>query len=537
MVGFSLQSIGAWQDSQTTDEAVHLLAGYSYWRTGDFRLNPEHPPLVKLLAAAPLLFTPPINFSTSQSWWTNANQWPWSRDFLYGGGQTLARARWLIWLGRLPMIAVWAGLGWLIFAWSKGRWGWTAGLTSLTFFIFDPNFLGHGHLITTDVALATGFFATIWAADRWLRRPSWPSLVWLCLLFGLTQLTKFSAVMLWAIVPGLAFIRWRRRPDLITPTWMLRACLGLFIGVTLLIWASYGLSLGVPDQSQVNLPRGLPDTASNLPVPAIQYWLGLSDVAQHNRLGHPEFSYLLGQWSIPDNQGWWYYFPLAMLIKMPIITLGLLMAAAGLGLVRLVSAWRGGQRRIPWSWWVLALPPLIYLAISLTSRINIGVRHVFPVYPWLFMAIGWLTAQIKFIRRPAVWLLPVAILMLTTVRAWPNMIGYFSGLVGGTAQGHRYLLDSNIDWNHDLWRLRDWLQARGQPPVQLAVFGSVPESKFFPGSSPIPTDVDIRTGKQADKLVVISVNQLWWHGAPFEWLRKLTPSERIGSSILVYDFR
>ncbi|MBI5466668.1 MAG: hypothetical protein HY975_00420, partial [Candidatus Kerfeldbacteria bacterium] len=99
----SLQCIGAWQDSQTTDEAVHLAAGRSYWQTGDFHLNPEHPPIFKLLAASPLLLLPGTNLNTNDAVWRSGNEWQIGAEYLYDSpAQFQYGTQGILFVSRLP---------------------------------------------------------------------------------------------------------------------------------------------------------------------------------------------------------------------------------------------------------------------------------------------------------------------------------------------------------------------------------------------------------------------------------------------------
>ncbi len=566
-----MQCIGAWQDSQTTDEAVHLSAGRSYWQTGDFRLNPEHPPLIKLLAAAPLLLIPSTRIDTHSGWWQERQEWMVGITMLYGADPAHSAAQKIMFLGRLPMILVWAALGWLIFTWARKRWGALAGLLSLTAYSFDPNFLGHGHLVTTDLGLTLGFLATIWLLEKFLLRPSWSSLGWLSFVFALTQVTKFSAIILWVIVPLVALIRFLYRPATFSGQWWWRMLAGLVIVTSLVTWAVYGFEVkrintdprigqlwqerqtvitsGTLSQQPPIVQKVIawsdPSTstgrflmhASHWPVPAYSYWRGLFSTLSHDVFGHP--AYLLGQTSM---NGWWYYFPIALLVKTPSPTLILILVAGALGLWRLLSwpkrtPW---SQRIPFSAWILGFPPVVFFAWSMTSHINIGLRHIFPVEPFLFLAIGSMASApilTNHVARKKMLVGALGTLPLLAVLSWPNTIGYFSEIIGGPRQGYQYLLDSNLDWNQDIWRLRNFLQLQHFPEVHLVLFGSIPYRNIFPTTLPVLEDQAIASGQRPSGIVIISAGQLYNQDGPFAWLRSYRPQWRIGSSISVYDFR
>lgn len=562
-----MQSIGAWQDSQTTDEAVHLSAGRSYWQTNDFRLNPEHPPLIKLLASVPLLFMPGTQIDTASQIWRDRQEWEVGITMLYGPDRAGRQAQLIMFLGRLPMILVWAALGGVIFAWARSRWGNLAGLMSLLAYAFDPNFLGHGHLVTTDVGVALGFVGTIWLTDRFLRQPTWSRLGWLSLVFALTQVTKFSAIILWVIVPLLGLMYLAYRPAHFSGQWWWRLVASLVVMTSVVTWVVYGFQVQPIDsdpriaqlwqERQQIVEHGLVDqqppivkkvigwtdpqsptgrwieSASHWSVPAYSYWRGLTSTLSHNVWGHP--AYLLGQ---TYDFGWWYYFPVALAVKTPAITLLLVLGSGLYGGLQWFSRFRGRSwsSRIPFDAWLLGFPPLLFLAWSMSSHINIGLRHIFPIEPFMFLSIGSLvTVGGRLWQRGL--LLAVCTLPIVAITSWPNTIGYFSGMFGGTREGYRYLLDSNLDWNQDIWRLNSFLHQHRFDEVHMVLFGSVPYRTLFPGSLSVLTDQEIDQGLKPSGIVIISAGQLYNQDGPFSWLRPYHPNWRVGSSITVYDFR
>ncbi|MEK7596045.1 MAG: hypothetical protein AAB564_00620, partial [Patescibacteria group bacterium] len=153
---FVLMFFSAWNESATMDELAHIPAGYSYLTQKDYRLNPEHPPLIKDLAALPLLFLN-INFPADHSSWKNDvnGQWSFGSVFLYESGNDADK---IIRLARLPIMLLTILFGWLFFRWIRRRYGDQTGLLALFFFVFSPTFIAHGRYVTTDIAAAFGFF-------------------------------------------------------------------------------------------------------------------------------------------------------------------------------------------------------------------------------------------------------------------------------------------------------------------------------------------------------------------------------------------
>ncbi len=554
-----VQCIGAWTDSQTTDEGAHLAAGLSYWRTGDWRLNPEHPALVKLLAAAPLLFSSRLQPTADPALWANRDQWSIGRLLLYQQLTPPGETKIALFLARLPIILIWLGLGLVVWRWAAARTSEWGGMLATVLYAFDPTLLGHGHLVTTDVAVAAGMTATFWLATKLVNRPRWRMVIWLAVIFSLTQLTKFSALILWPLLFGLLAVVVVTAQTGWTWSWWRRTLFITMAISAITTWTVYGFEVQpansdpriaqlwserdalasspelttmpplIQSLTRATEPgsrlRAQLESFARVPIPAYSYWRGIFALTSHNFWGHA--AYLFGEQS---SQGWWYYFPVAIAAKTPLPVLGL-------GVVLLALAWpRRRQLWVP-RHFLLIIPIIGYLVWSLTSRINIGLRHVLPVYPLFYIAAASLITWIN--GRWAHWALwlTVASLPIIVWAAWPNTIGYFNVLAGGTGGGHRILLDSNMDWNQDLWRLRDELQAAGNPPAMIALFGSVPVEVVLPRPNRIPTDNEVATAGLPRGLVVISKGILYSVDQPFHWLRKLSPSKTIGSSILMYDLR
>lgn len=563
-----VQCIGAWTDSQTTDEAVHLSAGLSYWRTGDFRLNPEHPPLIKLLAALPLLPFRNLPLMTSGAAWNEPNEWTIGAHFLYRQSMNnFSLGRLILFGGRLPIILLWAAFGVTLYFCCR-RWGEWAATLALVAFAADPNWLGHGHLVTTDVGVAAAFFFVILAVEAYVRRPTWGRVSILAGLFAAAQVTKFSALILWLIVPVLGWLALAYHPSVFRWRHWWRM-MGMTIGAGLIVtWAVYGFEVKsmtrdrqlaamwqsrrtfiAEDRSPSDRPflervivatppgtwfGNVIDHAGQWSVPAYSYWRGIIALDNHQFWGHDAF--LLGQAS---TLGWWYYFPVAFAVKTPLLTVLALLASAGFGMAVFTvrcRARRPWRAVVPLTGWMFGLPPIVFFLWSMTSHINIGVRHIFPVYPFVWMAVGRLASKPFGRLRP--WMTALVIgggLIVTAAAAWPHTIGYFNALAGGTSGGHRILLDSNLDWNQDIWRLQSWLRHNQVTSYSLALFGSIPQASIFPQAKPIPGTSEVDRGIQPTWPVIISAGQLYNLEGPFRWLRGYRPDTTIGTSIYVFD--
>ena len=194
-------------ESISWDEGDHLFAGYMSLKTGDLGLNPEHPPLMKMVAALPLLAmrdlrVPPLqgrNFKIEANLdGKDFNAWNWPKG-------TLFRARLAV--SSFAML-----LGLLIFLAAQEMFGTTAGFIALAFFAFDPSFLAHGALVTTDTGVSCFIFASIYAFYRYVKAPSWGRVAVLGLATGLAFASKHTGVLLVPMLIVLAICEIIRHP-------------------------------------------------------------------------------------------------------------------------------------------------------------------------------------------------------------------------------------------------------------------------------------------------------------------------------------
>lgn len=572
-------------ESQTVDEGAHMAAGYSYWRTGNFQLNPEHPPLIKLIASVPLLLLP-IHFPADLASWQEGNEWEFAHQLIYHNN--LAADTIIFW-ARFPMMLIGLLLSFTIYRESKRLWGMWGGLLSLIMVVLDPNFLAHSRYVTTDIGVTLLFFLTVMTYGRYLQRPHGHAWLPVMLWFALAQLAKFSAVLLWPVMILLWMARWWTAPDEHRHDYRF----GIFIrrfGLLLLVsvaitWSLYGFAVMRPMQdpqvaaryateeawrsmtvdaehkqalslqrfSDPRTPTGalIKKLLTVTPVPAYMYIRGLLNVTFHNYWGHS--SYLMGQVRV---LGWWYYFPVAFAVKTPLPTVLLFLIAVVMlplhlrrmyhvprhretlhGVLQHVRTFLNGRRFV---YMTLLLPPILYFASSLTSHINLGVRHIFPVYPFLFVLSGALAKPLwnKFhsYHFTLVALL-LAWLALSSFRTYPHYLSYFSDIVGGAQNGPQYLLDSNLDWGQGLKELGKYLDQYQIPFVYIAYFGQAPMEAYLKDFRYLPPTDRPDQIAALDGYAAISVTALYGEENTYQWLQQYTPVARIGNAIFVYDLR
>ncbi|HYN86320.1 MAG TPA: phospholipid carrier-dependent glycosyltransferase [Pyrinomonadaceae bacterium] len=466
--------------SITNDEIVHIPAGYYHLVAGDFHLNNEHPPLVKMWAALPLLFVQPDEPPPPANPHENFMERTWGYHSRFWGANA-ARFESLSFWPRVMMIPLACALGALIFLYARRHFGERAALLAVALFAFEPTVLGHGRVVHTDLPAALVFLLAFFALDSYRRAPDARRAAWLGLAAGVALITKFSMVVLAPVMAvGAALMLWRA-PRLDVTRGRVVAHALLVAGMVLLVVnAAYYFQSPTLDGADVGWMRlksapvfdALMSAISALSKIVPTYFLfGIYNVWLHNSEGHA--ASLLGAHSAA---GWWYYFPVAFALKTSLPFLLVSAAALAWSLHRFFV--RRDRR------FALVLVPLgVYLVVSLTSHINIGVRHFLPAYPFLFIASGALLDRVlKVTRAPRVALALVAAVLawsaVEAARAYPDYIPYMSQLASRHPRWH-YLSDSNVEWGDDVKALAEYLRARGETDVRTAISGGWGTLHFY----------------------------------------------------------
>ena len=519
-VGLAIHSLLG--ENPTVDEVAHLPAGVSYWQKGTFKLYHHNPPLVKLVAALPVVLAKPITAPLYElKAWLDESQATFGEVFAYHNAQRyfdlFARGRMM-----MPLFSVLGGLA--IFAWSRWLYGTRGGLLSLALWTFCPNVLAHGRLVTSDMAAASFAVASTYLFVRYLDHPTWRRAALAGLGLGLAELTKFSLILLYGFWPTLAVVRFFLRSK--SPGWSRRV--PLLIGQGLMIIAlsllvidlGYGFegvgqplgrfefgskSLTVPrppGQASPGSPNQMLDSAwryrvnrfrgtalESLPVPLPRHYLLGFDEQKIETEGIPKYFFDpklprdekdLAGYSVYLNgvmrrSGWWYFYLATLAYKVPEGTWFLV----GLGGLILVAT-----RRSKAAWGdefaVLALPVGVLAAISFLTDICLGLRYILPILPFGFVATGkiapWVASLGKRSRR---WALAAVVAALgsnvvAVATIHPHYLAYFNQISGGPDRGSEHLIDSNLDWGQDLTTLGRWLRANHPGrPVGLAYFGQI----------------------------------------------------------------
>ena len=498
--------------SCTSDEVTHLPSGYTYLATGDYRLNRQHPPLMKMLAAMPLLALDP-ELDLEDPGWTALppDEWGFGRRFLYGNDADQL----LLW-GRMPTVLLGVLLGLYLFVWSRELWGPWGALLSLALYATSPTVLGHARWVTMDMGLSCFFFVTFYHLRAYLKRGEFGHLLGAALGIGLSMAAKFSGAFTGPLVAMLVAV-WVARPfgaggdRAALGGRAVRAALGLTamaLVAGIVVWAVYGFP----------------------PRPSM-YLEGLRQVnADHD----PDYAFfLLGQF---HSDGWWWYFAAAFVFKTRVPVL-LLLIGANLRVARTMRSLLDEA--------FLVVPPLVFFLATSVLAANVGIRYVLPVYPFLFLWIGRIGFQWR--GGNSRWALAAAVLLWCvwgTARIHPHHLSYFNGLGGGPEQGHHILDDSNIDWGQDLPALERVMDEHGIPRVILLYPWITSGDPAHHGIEyELITEEAWTSAEPPPGVYAISTNMLIRgeltareQGVATDWMRRHRPFARAGYSIYLFRF-
>jgi hypothetical protein len=540
------------------DEVAYLPAGYTHWKLRDFRLSPEQPPLVKLLAAAPLL-AGEVTLHQDDGW-ARRRQWDFGHNLLYVWND----ADRLLFRARLPVVALGAALAAAVYWWTRLHWGAAAAALALLLCALSPETLAHGQLVTMDLGVALFIFLCVVAFERVTQALTASRVAAAGAALGAALATKSSAFVLGPILLALALRRalageplprslgsGRSSPlqtRLARAAHLAASLAAMALLALLVLWTAHLWEPRVsPDPSveaaldwEANWPAnrlaaGAASLARDSGLLPEAYLFGVLKVFAHAE-GRPAF--LMGERS---QHGFWSYYPTSMALKTPLALF-----------VLLAAAWvtRGSHRAPARVEWYLFLPPLVYLVLAAARPINIGHRYVLPVYPFLFVAAGraaaWAAGAAA--RRPAARVLVASLAAwysVSVLRVHPHYLAYFNELAGGPANGYRYLVDSSLDWGQDLKELARWQRELRIGRIKLAYFGTADpayhgiDCERLPGyTAPPPRHVTRRVNEGDVVAVSATVLQGLYVEEDmlplFEKLRTLRPIAVLAHTIFVY---
>ena len=489
--------------NDTIDETPHIGCGIEWLDKGVYLYETEHPPLARLMTAAgPYLM--------GARYTGLADAAAEGRAVLKFGGQydrNLALAR----LGILPFF-------WLastvVYLWAKRSFGEpTAFFASLCFTTLPPA-LAHAGVATTDMAATATIGAAFLAMLVWAERPSRRRSVLFAAALAAAILSKFSSLAYLpaatlAAVALYLFLEWpglSRLWEWLRPRFLPLTLVGLV--ACFLVWAGYRFSFNGK--------------------PAPELWKGIGDVARHNRNGHP--AYLLGQYS---TKGWWYYYPVVLMVKTPLALIALTIAGIVVSCKRL-RKWNGAY-----------ITPLAFSFGILTfaiafSHINLGIRHVLPAFVGLSIVAGAGAQQLWSSGRTSRALVSALLvwLVLSSALSHPDYLAYFNELAGSRPE--RILVNSDLDWAQDTKRLARRLKELGVRDLAFDAFNSdyvktLQTLHEFPPTRPLnPIQPD--PGWNAASITPLTLwplGQTRGTSAVQPWTDRI-PTERVGKGIFLW---
>lgn len=506
------------EKSATFDEVTHLPAGYSYLIERSIRYNPQHPPLIKEICALPLLL---LHLRYPEN--PPNNEWVFGKEFLFRQD-----AQRILFWGRIPALLLSLATASLVAVWATRLWGWAGGLLALFLYAFDPTITAHSQLVTTDVGVACFSVLYLWSLRSYLGNPTWKSLLCSGLALGLALGAKFSAVVLIPIsvvllgvgafrgqlIRGVAPSCIRSEAEhlpLRRSFWSNLGALSLMTLVAaVIVWAIYFF------------PRD-----------PLFYWKGIQAVNRDR--GTQPYFYLMGTLK---PGGWTSYLFIAWLVKTPIPSLILIVAAA-------VMMFKG-RRTTRLDEAFLIVPAAGYFLLYSLFADNIGVRYLIPSFPFLFILTGRVVQGLCFSPR-------LLKLLFAALLAWnlseyaaiaPDHLSYFNQIAGGSENGMEWLSDSNVDWGQGLIQLRRFIEEERITDYAYFYFGTAePEYYGIRGRRIEGFDFAIRPTRgvviMSSHLVTRArdvLDRVFGTG-PLNWLRHQAPTHIVGHAYYVYEIR
>ena len=546
------------QKSITVDEWVLIPAGFYHLTAGDYRPVNEHPPVAKVLGAAPLVAlgaeAPAIEEGAHEyEYFLGKFEEFWRMN--------AGRLDYLCFWARVPAVALTLLLGALVFIFARRHWGARAALFAVALYSLEPTLLAHGRVVQTDVPSALALLLFAFALHEYLKAPAVGRAACVGAAAGFAAVTKFSMVALGPVlcVVCAALLVLAPRKGLRRAHVAGQAAV-LALAAVLAVNAGYFFRHAPPEpfehalaRSVVTLDVGQGTLRAAL---AAGYHLlqvvfppdfvaGVGWQLAHAKVGHP--AGLLGDYS---QHGWWYYFPVAFALKTPLPILLLTLAGLVWGLLRLRRAREGRLL-------VLLVPPALFTLLLMLSTINIGVRYYLPAYPFFLILAGAMLDDLLRARGRQRALAAALVVVsfgwvgAEAARAYPDHMSYMNQLAYAQPRWW-YLSDSNVEWGDDVRDLALYLRGRGETRVGgamlgwqlLELYGVEQTAIFVPPGEPLEETRYVAIGASLlNGSTVPSEFEEGWELTEYERVnyfdeyRRRTPEKVFGGSIYLYRVR
>jgi hypothetical protein len=494
------------QKSATYDEPKHLTIGYAALGLRDYRLDHESPPLLRMWAAFPLVFMRNVTFDTNSAHWLKGDNTEFCHEFLYKQND----ADRLLYPARFMIVLLGIALGVVLFAWARELFGCGVAAVVLALYTLEPNILAHASVVTTDLGFTFLFCSTLYFLWRITRALNAVNLVGLAVFFALAQVSKFPALALMPIAIVLLAIHGVRKRCLIK---MLFVLVCMLITAYTAIWTVYGFCHAA-DIDGYFLPRAYVQGIPLGLIPSTHHW--------------PAF--LAGKIS---EHGWWYYYPVAFIIKTPIAILALFFGG-------LVVCGMCREKFLENEVFLLLPLAMFFTSVSLV-KLDTGLRYILPVYPLVLLIAGKFVATMVNDRRRLLLGAALTLAGIELATVYPHTLAFFNFLVGGPRGGSRILVDSNLDWGQDLKLLKHWMNDHDIRHINLCYFGTADPAYYGINCAMLPgSPVAAFDAPQLPGYVAISVTNLRGVYLPergrmfYEPLNRVEPVATVGHSIFIY---
>jgi hypothetical protein len=572
----------AYRHSPVIDEVAHVPAAISSWQLGTFDLYRVNPPLTRLVAGLPMIVGgAQLDWGTYRSGVSDRPEWSMGKAFV----RTNPRWQRYVFAGRLALLTLMLLGGYVCHAWARELYGESAGLCALCLWAFSPDLLAWGSTLTPDASAAALGVLAGYCFWKWLNEPRWPRALLAGLTLGLVELTKMTWVVLFPLWPvlWLAWFQSRREPS--RKDWRQGAQLGVILLVAIYVlnlgYAFEGSFQRLKDYTFVSRTLAGAEAVSEgraggnrfagtwlgkIPVPLPKNYLSGVDLQKLDfEKGHP--SYLNGEWK---HGGWWYYYLVCAVLKVPLGTWALGLLALG------ATIWSIKRSRTPghesradeqgqtggqpvaaayWAGWrheLILLAPAVVVFVFVSSQTGFShhIRYVLPCFPFVFIWISKVARSFQLKQWGVA--LPAGLALLWSVASslsvYPHSMSYFNELAGGPRNGHHYLIDTNIDAGQDLWFLKEWYDAHPEArPFHAQVYSALDLENFgIEAEKPSgrPTDDLDLSFLSRERLGTLGPQPGWYamsvhrlhdrNGQYGYFLQYFEPVEMVGYSVYIY---
>ena len=492
------------QESVTIDEIAHIGAGVSCLQKLDLRMNLEHPPLAKVLAALPLVLRG-VHADYSHASWAFSGkgaqeflgEWVWGHWLIMRWNDPYSTVLW----ARVPMLLMTLLLGLVVYWFGSRLGGIWGGLLCLSVYVSMPGFIAFGPLVITDIAIVLFWLLAVWQMPEMWHSPSRTTVVKFGLALAGALLSKFSSGLLFfAFIAVAVSLRWRGVPEqpvekLARRAWRRRAWWNMLkatLWAALFVYSFYFIfSWGQPTDSFSLIPHFPPSALlRRILMPA---WLYLGGIALFAVSAGSRSTYILGH---AYSHGVWFYFPTLFVLKSPLAFLLLLLLAIVVAIIlkrrSVEPSSAAAASAIPAGmelrWRAIWISLVVFVGMCMLNRLDLSIRHFLVPVALLILLLAPLPRMLQSLQqsgwsgaRPSSWLTAGLALasLVTAVRTYPNYFPFLNSLSMGRPA---YLLvnDSNVDWNHALPQVETFLRQRGISHVLLDEYGFSEVTPYVP---------------------------------------------------------